>query len=877
MSEATSGPSDRAERLAALSPRARELVLRRMRGPARDGAAATGPADPRPVPRTGAPLPASFSQERLWLLDRLRPDSAAYVVSTAGRLRGDLDVDRLRAGLADLTARHEILRTSLAWTGDRTAQIVHDSVTVPWEMTDLSAVPDPRADAERILAADVERGFDLTAAPLWRARLVRMGPRDHLFGVAMHHTITDAWSVGVLLSELGRLYTASRKDPAPERPVLPPLPLQYGDFAVWQRERLTDDRVAGLTGFWKEELAGAPELLALPTDRPRPQVRSGRGARHDFEVPGDLLRAARELSGSTDVTLFMALLAAFVTVLSRWSGETDVVVGTPVAGRHHPDLEGLIGFFVNSVVVRTDLSGGPSFRRLLHHVRRQSLRAFEHQDLPFEKLVEHLAPTRDTAYNPLFQVNFGFGNVPRGHLDLPGTVAEPVAVPSGAGAKFDLSLYLNEDRGRLAGTFEYATDIFDAATIERLAGYLVEVLAAVTADPDLPIAHLPDPRPGQRPGTPSGSTPETGDPGEPPAPSLWPASPGFVEPRDRWERYVAQVWSEVLGVTPIGAHDEFFELGGSSMPGMLVVDRLCRLTGRSVTLHDLYATRTVEALADWIRSGETISPDPQFVVELQPGGPRAPLFFLHAVLGELYHYFELARALGTGRALYGVQNDGFFHGGADPGVLTMEQMADRYAEEVRRVHPEGPYHLCGFSGAGRFALAVADSLHAAGDRVGTVALLDTAPLTDAPPAPDRAFILAGWLLFSPPEDELRGLDPRAQLQRVLEAGKRAGDLPPDVEPAEFESFCRRLELNARAISPYRPSYPGTVTLLTQRDRTDRDLPAEWARFPIGGLKVEEIDAGSHMEFVYGPAVAEVARRLEACLDEPAHGDPGADR
>ncbi|MGI5203989.1 condensation domain-containing protein [Spirillospora sp. CA-108201] len=266
MNEATSGTSGLSERLAALSPQARELVPRRMRGAARDGAEATSPADPRPVPRTGAPLPASFSQERLWLLDRLRPGSAAYVVSTAGRLRGDLDADRLRAGLADLTARHEILRTSLAWTGDRTAQIVHDSVAVPWEMTDLSDVPDPRAAAERILAGDVERGFDLTTAPLWRARLVRMGPRDHLFGVAMHHAITDAWSVGVFLSELGRLYTASGKDPAQEGPVLPPLPLQYGDFAVWQRERLTDDLVAGLADFWREELAGAPEPLALPVN-----------------------------------------------------------------------------------------------------------------------------------------------------------------------------------------------------------------------------------------------------------------------------------------------------------------------------------------------------------------------------------------------------------------------------------------------------------------------------------------------------------------------------------------------------------------------------------------------------------------------------------
>jgi hypothetical protein len=478
MAEAEQGPAGLAERLAALSPQARELVLRRIRG---SSAAAAAPdlALPRPLPRTGAPLPASFVQERMWLLDRLRPGSAAYVVSTAVRLRGDLDTERLRGAVGDLTARHEVLRTSIRWQDDRPVQLVHDAIEPPWTLTDLSDDPDPRAACERIVAGDVRRGFDLAVAPLWRARLVRLGPRDHVLGVAMHHVITDAWSVGVLLSELGRLYDG-------ERP--PPLPLQYGDFAAWQRERLSGDRLDGHLDFWSAELAGAPELAALPTDRPRPNERTSVGARHEFEVPGPLLGAVRKLGGDADATPFMTLLALFATVLARWSDQDDVVVGTPVGGRPHRDLEELIGCFVNSVVMRVDVSGRPSFRELLGRVRERSLRALEHQDLPFEKLVEHLAPHRSTAYNPLFQVNFGLGNVPPGQLNLPGMVIEPMTIRNDAGSKFDLSLYLTEAGGRLFGAFEYATDVFDATTVEWLSEYLVEVLEAVADDPARPVA-----------------------------------------------------------------------------------------------------------------------------------------------------------------------------------------------------------------------------------------------------------------------------------------------------------------------------------------------------------------------------------------------------
>ncbi|MFL6125111.1 condensation domain-containing protein, partial [Actinophytocola sp.] len=520
----------------------------------------------------------------------------------------------------------------------------------------------------------------------------------------------------------------------------------------------------------------------------------------------------------------------------------------------HPDLEGVVGPFVNTIVLRLAVPPVTTLRELVRQAREVVLGAQEHADLPFERLVDVLKPRRDPAYNPVFQVNFGVGNFPREDLTLPGILTEPVSGSDVGTAKFDLSLYVTESEPNWYLSVEYNSDLFDEATIHTVTGHLDDLLAAGGDAPDAPIERtgldLPT-------GTRPLATRQASGPGR------------FVPPRDQWERDVAQTWSEVLGVDPVGATDDFFALGGNSMAGMLVIDLLGRRCGHRVPLATLMRHPTVETLATALR-GTGTGQKARTVVTLAVSPPsvhdRPPLFFMHAVVGELVLYFHLARELRDLRPVYGVQSDGVFRGGADPGPRTLRQLAARYAQEIIACHPGGPYHLCGFSAAGRLAVAVADQLATLGRPVGAVVLLDTAPFGDVDPDPDLATVLSRWLPFAPSHAELSELDRPGQLAATLAAGTRAGDVPPNFTLDQFERLAGGLEHNARAFAGYRdPSYPGPVTLFRKRGDTGRDITAEWAALPIGELRVEVTDADTHMGLVSGPAVPAVARQIEMCL------------
>jgi amino acid adenylation domain-containing protein len=441
------------------------------------------PAPPmRPVDRNTTPL--SFAQERLWFLDRLEPGSAVYHIPAAVRLEGPLDPSRLAAALGGVVARHEALRTRFAEVDGRPVQIVEPAQPVPLPVIDLSGLP-PAArepEAERWISEEVRRPFDLGAGPLLRALLLRLGENDQAAVLTMHHIASDGWSRTVLLRDLTAVYGG-----AP----LPPLPVQYADFSVWQREWLTDDVRASQLRWWRETLAGLPPRLDLPADRPRPAGLGTQGTR-GAAVPVELSssQSLSALARREGASLFMAVLAAFEALLGRYAGREDVAVGVPLAGRNREEIEELIGFFVNPVVMRLDLSGGPTFRELLARAREATLGASMHQDLPFELLVEALAPRRDLGSTPLFQVVLAFQNTPRTPqtlLDLPGITLSPLPAATGT-SKFDLTLALEED---LSGALEYRTDLYDAPTVQRLIGHLDVLLAAAVADPDRRVDELP--------------------------------------------------------------------------------------------------------------------------------------------------------------------------------------------------------------------------------------------------------------------------------------------------------------------------------------------------------------------------------------------------
>jgi amino acid adenylation domain-containing protein len=447
---------------------------------ARGGVARSAPI--LPVPRTGD-LPLSFAQERLWFLDRIQP-GAAYSVPLALRLRGALDPARLGAAFGAIVARQEVLRTVfIERDGEAAQRIQAPPESWPLPVVDLSGLEGAEALAARISEEDSLRPFDLAMGPLLRTLALRLGPTDHVLLLNMHHIVSDGWSLGVLLSELAAFYGGTPQE-------LPELPVQYADFAVWQKEWLRGQELERQMGYWRQQLAGAPSVLDLPTDRPRPLVATTNGARRPVALSAGLTARLAALGREQGATLFMVLLAAWGTLLHRFSRQTDLNVGTPIAGRNRSETEHLVGFFVNTLVLREDLTGDPLFSELVAQVRRTALAAYDHQDLPFEKLVDELRLERDMSHQPLFQVMFALQNAPLGALELPGLTLEPTDLGASI-AKFDLTLNLMELSGVLGGSLEYNTDLFDATTAARLVAHWGVLLEEIAARPARRVLDLP--------------------------------------------------------------------------------------------------------------------------------------------------------------------------------------------------------------------------------------------------------------------------------------------------------------------------------------------------------------------------------------------------
>jgi amino acid adenylation domain-containing protein len=445
----------------------------------------------RPVPRDGR-APLSFAQERLWFLDQLDAGRSPWTLFSGMRFLGRLDLPALAAALDELVRRHESLRTTFAVEGGRPVQVIAPALRLGMPLADLSGLPGElrEAEAARWIDHESQRPFDLAAGPLVRALALRLGPEEHAVAIVLHHIVSDGWSMGVLNHDLGGLYGAfASRLPSPWT-VLAPLPVQYADFAVWQRGWLRGEALERQLDYWRERLAGAPPLLALPLDRPRPAVRSFHGGRRVGELPAGTVAALSSLARRSGATLFMTLLAAWQALLFRVTGEPDLVVGTPVANRDRVELEGLIGFFVNTLAMRTRLAGAPGLLDLLDRVRETALGAYAHQDLPFERLVEELAPERDLRHTPIFQAFFTFEEQAAAPPEVPGLILSPLAAENRS-VKFDLTLLARRQDDGVELVVAYNSDLFHAATAERLLGHLRTLIESAVADPGRPVAELP--------------------------------------------------------------------------------------------------------------------------------------------------------------------------------------------------------------------------------------------------------------------------------------------------------------------------------------------------------------------------------------------------
>jgi len=452
---------------------------------------ADAPASPdrlpiMPVSRAGN-FPASFAQERLWFIQQFAPDCLAYNSPAAIRFQGQLNTSALERSLNAVISRHETLRTTFTAVDGRPVLVIAPELYLPLPVIDLRHLPSDvrETEAQRLLAAD-QQPFDLERGPLIRATLIRMEAADYILLVNMHHSITDGWSYAVFYRDLAAFYNAHLTG----TPVtLPDLPIQYADFAQWQRRRLQGALLEEQLAYWKAQLTDCPTLLPLPTDYPRPPVQSLRGGLYRQPLPAALVARLKEVSQAEGCTLFMAMTAAFATLLARYTGQNDIVIGSPVVERGRSEIEHLIGFFVNNLVLRLDLAGNPGFRELLRRTREVALGAYAHQDVPFEQVIDLLRLERDLSYQPLFQVALAMELEPFRGLDLPGAHGEHLEVVTG-GAWFDLSLVLEERAEGLVGAWEYATDLFAEPTIRRMADHFEQLLQQLCANPEQPVGTL---------------------------------------------------------------------------------------------------------------------------------------------------------------------------------------------------------------------------------------------------------------------------------------------------------------------------------------------------------------------------------------------------
>jgi amino acid adenylation domain-containing protein len=590
------------------TPAALAALITAAKGP--DAAPALPPV--RAVPRTG-PLPLTFVQERIWLIQRLTPDTTVYNVPRALRIRGVFDASIVERVFADLEVRHEILRTTYPEVDGTPVQVMHEPRGMPVRLVEMGGVPEAERE-QRIRQMILESGrqpFDVVNGPLIRLTLVRISADEHVLIVIEHHLIHDGWAQGVFLRDFLELYEARMVGRSPR---LPELPVQYADYAVWQRENLRGAELERLLDFWTREVQGAPQVLRLPTDRPHPDVLTFAGRLETLVIDGELGAKLRSFGRERGATLFMTMVAAFATLVNSYSDQDDMLIGVGMANRQRAETENLLGMLINTLLLRVGCAPGLTFAELLDRVRERSLRMYAHQDMPFEKLVEHLNPRRSLGRMPLCQVMFSFLDTPMPALEIPGLTFEVIDAHNRT-AKFDLNIVVVPRAEQRTGDAsaqlnteitmltEYNADVFDGATIRRLHDDFVAILAGAVADPDRAIADLLSPHGAQiespQPTIQDVAVPDFDDLGE--LEDEWETE--YEPPRTPLESRLVEIWEQCLPVERVGINDDFFDIGGHSLLANQVISRVQQEFQVDLPLRRLFEAPTVAQLALLILEG----------------------------------------------------------------------------------------------------------------------------------------------------------------------------------------------------------------------------------------------------------------------------------
>ncbi|HEV8580122.1 MAG TPA: amino acid adenylation domain-containing protein [Thermoanaerobaculia bacterium] len=780
----------------------------------------------RPAPRS-EPLTLSFGQQRLWFLDQLTPGNPTFNIPLAARLSGPLDATALASSLAAVLRRHESLRTTFTRASGKVLQVVAppSPEAAPLPLVDLRVLPEAAREdeAHRLAAADGRRPFDLARGPLLRVTLVRLAPEESWLLLCLHHIAADGWSVEILLDELAEGYEARLAGRLPGRP---PLLIQYADFAAWQRGWLQGDAPGHRLDYWRARLGGTLPVLDLAPGRPAPAGMVRRGDLLTARLPSSLGESLRRLARQEGSTLYMVLLAAFGELLRRWAGTADLLIGTPIARRELPELEPLIGFFVDTLVLRLDAAGDPSFQSLVGRVREVALGGYAHADLPFDKLVEELQPQRAAGTSPLFQVMFALHSPRREAWKLGEARLTPVEIHNGT-SQFDWTLYVVDADGELTVQLEYDRDRFDAATARLALAHYSELLEAAAANPERPASALA--------------------PGAVPArPQALPEPPPASAPRPERGARRSRIAEMREGLTP-----EQRALVESRLRGRRAPGAASRLS----------------------------------LVPLEPTGERPPLFCVHPAGGDVLCFRGLSRYLGPGQPVYGLQSRGLVDG-QEPHE-SLAEMAASYLGELLQVRSDGPYLLCGWSLGGLVAYEMARQLQARGGAVALLAVVDTVPRLPQPGEREAEEEQddTRWLMdiadyiealadkrLGLSYGELRTLDPEERLRRFTERLAAAELLPPGGTVEHLRRLLRVFRANVRAARSYDPApYPGRITLLRASDQAvNGDPTLGWSALSGESVKVHSM-AGTHLTLLAEPHVQELAARLRADIDVALEG------
>jgi thioesterase domain-containing protein/acyl carrier protein len=732
-----------------------------------------------PVPRNGN-LPLSLNQERLWFLEQLQPGTSVQNLLHTFHLKGLLNVAALEQSLSEIVRRHEILRTTFPAVNGLPIQFITPNISLQLPVVDLQhlCLEERLAAAQQLALVDAEQPFNLASEPLWRFKLLRLSEDEHMLIRTIHHIIFDGWSHSVSLRELGALYQAfSTGKPSP----LPELGIQYADFAQSQRQWLQSEMFSSQLGYWKQQLSGSIWALELPTDYPYPSVPTYRGACQSLVLSENLTEALKKLSYQEGVSLFVTLLAAFKTLLYRYTEQEEMLVCSPIASRHQIETKGLIGYFNNVVAMRTDLSGNPSFRELLSRVSQVTLGASNNQDVPLQQLTE----LPNLARTPLSRAMFILQNTPNQILNLEGLTVDSLYVNREI-ANFDLSLSMQEKAGKLTAVVQYKTDLFKATSITQMLEYFQALLENLVTNPEQCLSDLPRliaARDTQAFGS-NGSTT-----------SFIPAQEkAFVAPQDDLELQLAKIWEQVLDFQPISIKDNFFDLGGHSLLAVRLFAQIEKTFDKNLPLATLLQAPTIEQLASILRQKDwSASWSP--LVTIQAGGSRPPLFCIHGGGFNVLIYRDLAINLGSDQPVYGLQARGL--DGKENLNIKLEDVASDYIRQMRNVQPEGPYFLAGLSAGGTIALEMAQQLHAQGQKVALLAMLDSYgpnSMKLLPPTPRLFSSLLYALRYSTPRfvNKLIRLETKVSLSEVLSkvrAVNKSGD--------EYRSKAAENQINAK--------------------------------------------------------------------------------